>query len=41
MLLSSKNSDGIKTLKVIFSYITVASNIFKQTKKLIDKGSVS
>ena len=37
MLLSSKNdeSDGIKTFKVYSSYITIASNIFKQTKTLI------
>ena len=37
MLLSSKNdvSDGNKTFKVYSSYITVASNIFKQTKTLI------
>ena len=36
MLLSSKNdeSDGIKTFEVYSSYITVASNIFKQTKTL-------
>ena len=42
MLLSSKNgeSDGSKTFEVYSSYITVASNIFKQTKALIDKGSV-
>ena len=44
MLLSSKNDefDGSKTFEVYFSYITVASNIFKQTKTLIDKlkGSV-
>ena len=42
MLLSSKNdeSDGIKVFGVYSSYITVASNIFKQTKTLIDKGSV-
>ena len=40
MLLSSKNdeSDGNKTFKVYSSYITVASNIFKQTKTLTDKG---
>ena len=33
MLLSSNNdeSDGIKTFGVYFSYITLASNIFKQT----------
>ena len=37
MLLSSKNdeSDGIKTLEVYSSYITLASNIFKETKTLI------
>ena len=37
MLLSSKNdeSDGIKTFEVYSSYITLASNIFKQTKTLI------
>ena len=42
MLLSSKNdeSDGNKTFEVYSSYITVASSIFKQTKTLIDKGSV-
>ena len=42
MWLSSKNdkSDGNKTLEVYNSYIKVASNIFKQTKTLIDKGSV-
>ena len=42
MLLSSKNdvSDGNKTFEVYYSYITVASNTFKQTKALIDKGSV-
>ena len=42
MLLSSKNdeSDGNKTSEVHSSYITVASNIFNQTKTLIDKGSV-
>ena len=41
MLLSSKNdeSDEIKTFEV-YSYITVTSNIFKQTETLIDKGSV-
>ena len=33
-------SDGNKTFEVYSSYITVASNIFKQTKTLIDKGSV-
>ena len=42
MLLSSKNdeSDGNKTFEVYSSDITVASNIFKPTKSLIDKGSV-
>ena len=42
MLLSSKNdeSDGNKIFEVYSSYITVASNIFKQTKTIIDKGSV-
>ena len=37
MLLSSKNeqSDGIKTFQVYSSYITLASNIIKQTKTLI------
>ena len=37
MLLSSKNgeSDGIKTFVVYSSYITLAINIFKQTKALI------
>ena len=42
MLLSSKNdeSDGNKTFEVNSSYNTVASNIFKQTKTLIVKGSV-
>ena len=42
MVLSSKNdeSDGNKTFEVYSSYILVASNIFKQTKTLIDKGSV-
>ena len=37
MLLRSKNdeSDGIKTFGVYSSYITLASNIFKQTKTLI------
>ena len=42
MLLSSKNdeSDGNKTFKVYSSYTTVASSIFKQTKTLIDKGSM-
>ena len=29
-----------KLLEFYSSYIPVASNIFKQTKKLIDKGSV-
>ena len=42
MLLNNKNdeSDGNKTFEVYSSDITVASNIFKQAKKLIDKGSV-
>ena len=37
MLLSSKNDefDGIKTFALYSSYITIASNIFKQTKMLI------
>ena len=37
MLLSSKNdvSDRIKTFEVYSSYITLASNIFKQTQTLI------
>ena len=37
MFLSSKNdeSDGNKTFEVYSSYITPASNIFKQTKTLI------
>ena len=37
MLLSSKNDDidGIKTFEVYSSYITLASNLFKQTKTLI------
>ena len=37
MLLSSKTdeSDGIKTFEVYSSYITLAGNIFKQTKTLI------
>ena len=37
MLLSSKNdeSDGIKTFEDYSSYITLASNIFKQAKTLI------
>ena len=37
MLLSSKNdeSNRIKTFDVYSSYITLASNIFKQTKMLI------
>ena len=37
MLLSSKNdeSDGIKAFEVYSYYITLASNIFKQTKTLI------
>ena len=36
MLLSSKNggSGGIKTFEVFSSYITLASNIFKQTSKV-------
>ena len=42
MLLSSKNdeSDGNKTFEVYSSYIMEASKIFKQTKTLIEKGSV-
>ena len=42
MLLSTENdeSDGNKTFAVYSSNIKVASNIFKQTKTLIDKGSV-
>ena len=42
MLLSSKNdeSDGNKTFEVYSSYFMVASNIFKQTKTLTNKGSV-
>ena len=42
MLLSSNNdeSDGNKTFEVYSSYITVASNIFEQTKTLIERGSV-
>ena len=42
MLLSSTNEefDGNKTFEVYSSYITVARNIFKQIKSLIDKGSV-
>ena len=42
MLLISKNdeSDENKTFEVYSSYIMVASNIFKQTKSFIDKGSV-
>ena len=42
MLLSSENdeSDGDKPFEVYSSYIMVASNIFKQTKTLIEKGSV-
>ena len=41
ILLSSKNDeyDGNKTFEVYSSYIMVASNIFKETKTLIDKGS--
>ena len=37
MFLSSKNdeSEGIKTFVVYSSYITLAINIFKQTKTLI------
>ena len=37
MLLSSKNDefDGIKTFEVYSFYITLASNILKQTKTLI------
>ena len=37
MLLSSQNdeSEGIKTFEVYSSNITLASNIFKQTKTLI------
>ena len=37
MLLSSKNdeSDGIKTFELYSSYITLVSNIFKQTKTVI------
>ena len=36
MLLSSKNyeSDGIETFEVYSSYITLDSNIFKQTKNV-------
>ena len=42
MLLSSKNgeSDVNKTFEVYSSYITVASDIFKQLKALTDEGSV-
>ena len=42
MFLSSKNDelDENKTFEVYSSYITVASNVFQQTKTLIDKGSV-
>ena len=42
MLLSSKNDESNvnKTFEVNSSYIMVASNIFKQTKTLIDKGSI-
>ena len=42
MVLSSKNDecDRNKTFEVYSSYIQVASYIFKQTKTLIDKGSV-
>ena len=37
MLLSSKNDESaeIKTLEVYSSYITLTSNIFKQTKTLV------
>ena len=37
MLLSSKNDESaeIKTFEVYSSYITLTSNIFKQTKTLI------
>ena len=39
MLLNSKTDefDGNKTFEVYFSCITVASNMFNQTKTLIDK----
>ena len=42
MLLGSKNdeSNGNKTFEVYSSYIMVPSNIFKETKMLINKGSV-
>ena len=42
ILLSSKSdeSDGNKIFDVYSSHITVASIIFKQTNKNIDKGSV-
>ena len=42
MLLSSKDgeSDEKNTFEGYSSYILVASNIFKQTKTLINKGSV-
>ena len=40
MLLSSKNDESDGTFEVYSSYVTLASNIFKQTKTLIDKGSV-
>ena len=42
VLLSSQNdeSDGNKTFEVYSPYIRVASNNFKQTLTLIDKGSV-
>ena len=32
---TNEESDGIKTFEVYFSYITLASNNFKQTKTLI------
>ena len=37
MVLSSKNdeSDGIKTFVIYSSYVTLAINIFNQTKSLI------
>ena len=42
MMLSSKNDEsyGNKTFDAYSSYILVASNIFKQTEIIIDKGSV-
>ena len=42
MLLRSKKIEfeGNKTFEIYSSYITLASNIFKQTQTLIDKGSV-